>query len=110
MSDFERFSAKNAAMSRAWEMDSVEKKKEKKGHHSSEPVSGICDKCKKEAMVKSYRFRQTDRTDGAASFGTVVKHLCQECAPKDKRNENAPPPPTDRQVKNLLRGALRKLR
>lgn len=110
MSDFDRFSAKNAAMGRAWEMDAGEKKKEKKERAALDPVLGTCEKCKKEALVKSFRFRQTDRTEGAASFGTVVKLYCAECAPKNKRNENAPPPPTERQVKNMLRGALRKLR
>ncbi|NLO23453.1 MAG: hypothetical protein GX116_03860 [Fibrobacter sp.] len=108
MSDFERFSAKNMAMARAWELEEEEKKKQQ-NKRQFEPVKGICDKCKQENLLKPYRFRQTDRRDGVASFGTVVKNLCEQCAPKS-RNSNETPAPSERQVKNLLKGAMRNLK
>lgn len=35
------------------------------------PQMGICDKCKTEALLKKFRFKETSISDGAASFGTV---------------------------------------
>jgi hypothetical protein len=49
-------------------------------------------------------------SDGAASFGTVVKHLCEDCAPRSKRFEDANVPAMDKkQVKNLMRSAKKGL-
>jgi hypothetical protein len=109
MNDFDRFSAKNAAMSRAWEMTGDKKKEEKKEYKPAEPKMGICDVCKQEALVRPHRSRQTDRTDGAASFGSVVKNYCEKCFPKSKKDLNTPPPPSAKQVKNLLKGAKKGL-
>ncbi len=104
MSDFERYSAKNSAMGRAWEMDS---KAKKKVETPREPLVGICEKCKKETQIMPFRSRQTDRTDGAASFGVVVKYYCTDCFPRKKREEA--PALSEKQVKNLLRGARKGL-
>ena len=77
-----RFASKNAAMSRAY----------------------------KEALLRSYRTREMSMSDGAASFGTVVKHLCEDCAPRSKRFEDANVPAMDKkQVKNLMRSAKKGL-
>lgn len=104
------FASKNAAQGRAWTMDSKEKKKDRGPREPQAPKMGVCDKCKKEALLRSYRTRQTDMTEGAASFGTVIKHLCEECAPKSKRTQEAEVPALSKQqVKNLMKSAKKGL-
>ena len=104
----DHFAAKNAARARAWAMDEEKKQKEKR--EPAPPKMGVCDKCHKEALLRSYRSRQTDVVDGAASFGVVVKHLCEDCAPKSRREKDAEVPQlTNKQVKNLMRSAKKGL-
>lgn len=103
------FAAKNAAQGRAWSVDGDKTKKEKR-HEPAAPKMGICDKCHKEALLRSYRSRQTDVTEGAASFGTVIKHLCNDCAPKSRREKDAEVPQlSQKQLKNLMRSAKKGL-
>lgn len=105
-----RFASKNAAQARAWAMDTGDKIHERTRHEPQPPKMGICDKCHREALLKSYRSRQTDIVDGAASFGTVVKHLCEECAPKYRRERDEDVPQlNNKQVKNLMRSAKKGL-
>lgn len=110
-----RFASKNAAQARAWSMNSEERARDdsmakKKAHEPQPPKMGICDKCHREALLRSYRSRQTDVVDGAASFGTVVKHLCEECAPKSRRERDEDVPQLDKkQVRNLMRSAKKGL-
>src|SRR5574344_353968 len=112
---YDRFSAKNAAMSRAWaELDTDRKKSagsvvQHHDHKFSEPKMGICDGCHQEALVRPHRSRETDRTEGAASYGTVVKYYCEKCYPKSRRDQDAPPPPSASQVKNMLKCAKKLL-
>lgn len=102
------FAAKNAASARAWAMD--KEKKERENRQPAAPKMGICDKCHKEALVKSYKTRQTDMSEGAASFGTVIKHYCEECAPKSRRMQDAEVPSLSKQqVKSLMRSAKKGL-
>lgn len=105
MSD--KFYQKNAAAARAW-AETEEKKPERK--RSSEPKTGICDKCKKETLVRPHRSRETDVKDGAASYGVVVHYYCEDCYPKSRRDTPTEPPMTAKQVRNLLRGAKKNLR
>lgn len=106
----DHFASKNAASARAWAMDSDKNSDKKKRHEAAAPKMGVCDKCHKEALVRSYRTRQTDMGDGAASFGTVVKYYCEECAPKSRRERDADVPQlTSKQVKNLMRSAKKGL-
>ena len=105
----DHFAAKNAASARAWAMDEEEKKKKEK-REPAPPKMGICDKCHKEALVKPYRARQADTMDGATSCGTVTRLLCEECAPKSRRERDADVPQlTNKQVKNLMRSAKKGL-
>ena len=106
-----RFASKNAAMSRAFSIDSdKDRKKRISPREPAAPKMGICDKCHKEALLRSYRSKEMSMTDGAASFGTVVKHLCEDCAPRSKRVDTAPVPTMDKkQVKNLMRSAKKGL-
>ncbi|MCF0216665.1 MAG: hypothetical protein HUK21_09355 [Fibrobacteraceae bacterium] len=103
------FASKNAASARAWATLDEDKKKEK-AKRDNAPKTGICDKCHKEALVKRYRSRQADMTDGAASFGVVYKNLCDDCAPKSRRDQDADVPAMSKKdVRNLLRGARKGL-
>ncbi|MCQ2054511.1 MAG: hypothetical protein MJY82_04370 [Fibrobacter sp.] len=104
------FASKNAASARAWAMDDEKKKKERQPHEPAAPKMGVCDRCHKEAPVRSYRTRQTDVGNGAASFGTVIKYFCEECAPKSRRERDADVPQLDKkQVRNLMRSAKKGL-
>ena len=106
----DHFARKIAAQSKAWEDTSDAPKKERK-REPAEPKMGICDKCKKEALLRPYRFKETSVSNGAASFGTVTKHLCEDCAPKSRAQKDAEVPQLDKkQLKNLMRSARKALR
>lgn len=106
----DRFAQKNAAQSRAWSMMKEHENKAREPRQPAAPKMGICDKCHKEALVKSFRSRQTDRMEGAASYGTVVRYYCEECAPKSRAQKDAEVPSlTNKQVKNLMRSAKKGL-
>ena len=106
----DNFARKIAAQKRAWDMTHEQTKKDSGPRAPSAPKMGICDKCHKEALVRSFRSRQTDRMEGAASFGTVIKHYCEECAPKSRAQKDAEVPQlTNKQVKNLMRSAKKGL-
>ncbi len=105
----DHFARKLAAQSKAWESTSDAPKKERP-HEAFAPKMGICDKCKKEALLRSYRFKETSVGNGAASFGTVTKHLCEDCAPKSRAQRDAEVPKmTNKQLKNLMRSAKKGL-
>lgn len=107
----DRFARKIAAQSRAWDEISDAPKKPRTPHEPAEPKMGICDKCKQEKLLRAYRTHETVVSDGAASYGTVIKHLCEDCAPKSRREKDAEVPQMDRkQVKNLMRMAKKSLR
>ncbi|OWV07291.1 MULTISPECIES: hypothetical protein [unclassified Fibrobacter] len=75
------------------------------------PQMGICDKCKTEALLKKFRFKETSISDGAASFGTVVKRLCENCAPKSKAQKEADVPSmSSKEIRNLMRSVKKSLR
>jgi RNase P subunit RPR2 len=91
----DHFARKIAAQSKAWEETNDAPKKERK-REPAEPKMGICDKCKKEALLRPYRFKETSVSNGAASFGTVTKHLCEDCAPKSRAQKDAEVPQLDK--------------
>ncbi len=101
--------AKNAAMGRAWEHEARDKAKDKVARAPAEPKLMHCERCKKEKMCLPFRTQQTDRTEGAASYGTVIKMYCEDCRPKPKHDDKVPALDT-KQVKNLLKGARKGLR
>ena len=62
------------------------------------------------ATGRPFRSRQADKMDGAASYGTVIKHYCEECAPKSRAQKDAEVPQlSKKQVKNLMRSAKKGL-
>lgn len=87
-----------------------EKKFEKK--FDKGPQMGICDKCGTEALLKKFRFKETTVSAGAASFGTVVKRLCENCAPKSRAQKDAAAAPamSSKEIKNLMRSVKKSLR
>ena len=104
------FARKIAAQRRAWDMTTEHDNKNREPRQPAAPKMGVCDKCHKETMVRAFRSRQTDRMDGAASFGTVFKHYCEECAPKSRAQKDAEVPQlSNKQVKNLMRSAKKGL-
>lgn len=104
----DKFYAKNAAAARGWAETGKRKKTERR--KPQEPKMGICDKCKKEALVRLHRSREMETEDGAASYGIVEHYYCEECYPKSRRNTPTEPPMSAKQVKNLLRFAKKNLR
>ena len=105
----DHFARKIAAQSKAWEETSDAPKKERK-HEKSEPKVGKCDKCGTEGTLRAYRFKETSVSNGTASFGTVTKFLCENCAPKSRAQKDAEVPQLDkRQLKNLMRSARKGL-
>lgn len=107
--NYDRFASKNAAVARDWvEAERTERPQKKRA--PAEPKLGICDRCHEEKLVLPFRTRRTERMEGAATYGVVVMHYCEDCSPKNRRDENAPPPPSGRQVKNLLKGMKKRLR
>lgn len=104
----DKFYAKNAAAARAWA--ETDKRKKRDRRKPEEPKTGICDKCKKETVVRLYKSREMDTEDGAASYGVVEHYYCEECYPKSRRDTPTEPPMSAKQVKNLLRFAKKNLR
>lgn len=106
----DHFQRKLAAQSRAWDETSDAPKKERAPREPAQPKMGICDKCKQEKLLRSYRTRETTVSAGVASFGTVVKRLCEDCAPRSRREKDAEVPQMDKkQVRGLLRAARKGL-
>ncbi|MCF0221890.1 MAG: hypothetical protein HUK19_06315 [Fibrobacter sp.] len=105
----DHFARKIAAQSRAWDQTSDAPKKERGSREPAEPKMGVCEKCGKETLVKVYRFKETTVSNGAASFGTIGKKLCDDCAPKSKKTVDVPQM-SDKQLKSLMRAAKKGLR
>jgi hypothetical protein len=104
--DHARFMAKNARMMREWAPTRQEEKPE---HRKAEPKMALCEKCKKEKLCRPYHFKETKREQGVATYGTVVKLLCDDCRPGKSREDNAPPMGKN-EVKNLLKSMKKGLR
>jgi hypothetical protein len=105
-SDHARFMAKNARMMREWAPAHHEEKQERP---KSEPKMALCEKCRKEKLCRPYHFKETKREQGVATYGTVVRLLCEDCRPGKNREENAPPM-ASHEVKNLLKSMKKGLR
>lgn len=106
----DHFARKIAAQSKAWDQTSDAPKKVRSPREPAQPQMGVCDKCKQEKLLRSYRSKETTVSAGAASFGTVVKHLCEDCAPKSRREKDiAVPQMSAKQLKGLMRAAKKGL-
>lgn len=106
----DHFQRKLAAQSRAWDQTSDAPKKERAPREPAAPKMGICDKCKQEKLLRSFRSKETTISAGAASYGMVVKHLCEDCAPRSRVQKDADVPRMDKkQLKSLMRAAKKGL-
>lgn len=106
----DHFQRKLAAQSRAWDQTSDAPKKERAPREPAAPKMGICDKCKQEKLLRSFRSKETTISAGAASYGMVVKHLCEDCAPRSRAQKDADVPQMDKkQLKSLMRAAKKGL-
>lgn len=106
----DHFQRKLAAQSRAWDQTSDAPKKERAPREPAAPKMGICDKCKQEKLLRSFRSKETTISAGAASYGMVVKHLCEDCAPRSRVQKDADVPQMDKkQLKSLMRAAKKGL-
>lgn len=68
-----------------------------------------CARCGKEGPLRTVRVRRTERMEGAASYGTVTLHYCEECITKNRQTDKNASLPSSKQLKNLLKNAKKGL-
>lgn len=100
----QRFLRKNLALSKAYEIERKDKFKTKMVKGEIKPETVACYRCKKIRPCLKYSIMETGRAEGAVSVSNEYVPLCEECAPKKKKDStelNA------KQISSLLRGARR---
>ena len=102
----EGYLRKNAALSRAYELDKKDKVQESFDKGSIKHVVMECSKCKKEKPTLKYRMAQTNRAEGAASFSYEDMLLCDDCSPKSKNKSPMNTQKINSMLKNAKRGRL----
>ena len=100
--DHARFLRKNQALSKAYEISKKDKFKDKLVKGEIKPETVACYRCKKGRPCMKHSIMETGRAEGAVSVSNEYVALCEECAPKRKKN---PDELNSAQVKSLLRGA-----
>lgn len=98
----DRYLRKNQALSKAYEIQKKDKFKEKVVKGEIKPETVACYRCKKIRPCLKFSIMETGRAEGAVSVSNEYVPLCEECAPKKKKN---PDELNAQQVKSLLRGA-----
>jgi hypothetical protein len=98
----DRFHRKNMALSKAFEIQKKDRFKEKVVKGEIKPETVACYRCKKIRPCLKFSIMETGRAEGAVSVSNEYVPLCEECAPKKKKDVNELTPS---QVKSLLRGA-----
>ena len=99
-----RFLRKNLALSKAYEIEKKDKFKSKVEKGEVKPETVACYRCKKIRPCLKYGIMETGRAEGAVSVSNEYVPLCEECAPKRKKNPNELNP---KQISSLLRSAKR---
>jgi len=97
-----RFLRKNLALSKAYEIERKDKFKTKMVKGEVKPETVACYRCKKIRPCLKYSIMETGRAEGAVSVSNEYVPLCEECAPKKKKDVNELSP---KQINSLLRGA-----
>jgi len=97
-----RFLRKNIALSKAYEIERKDKFKTKMVKGEVKPETVACYRCKKIRPCLKYSIKETGRAEGAVSVSNEYVPLCDECAPKKKKDVNELSP---KQINSLLRGA-----
>ena len=98
----DRYLRKNLALSKAYEIQKKDKFKEKVVKGEIKPETVACYRCKKIRPCLKFSIMETGRAEGAVSVSNEYVPLCEECAPKKKKD---PSELNAQQVKSLLRGA-----
>lgn len=98
----DRFHRKNQALSKAYEIQKKDTFKEKVVKGEVKPETVACYRCKKIRPCLKFSIMETGRAEGAVSVSNEYVPLCDECAPKKKKNAAELTP---NQVKSLLKGA-----
>ena len=97
----DRYLRKNLALSKAYEISRKDKFKDKVVRGEVKPETVACYRCKKIRPCLKYSIMETGRAEGAVSVSNEYVPLCEECAPKKKKNPDELNP---KQVKALLKG------
>jgi hypothetical protein len=100
----DRFLRKNQSLSRAYEISRKDKVKDKVAGGERIPVLAVCYRCKLEKPTLKYHITETGRSEGAVSVSNEYVPLCEDCAPKRKKNAAELSP---KQISSLLRGAMK---
>lgn len=100
----QRFLRKNLALSKAYEIEKKDKFKGKSERGEIKPETVACYRCKKLRPCLKFGIMETGRAEGAVSVSNEYVPLCEECAPKRKKDPNEL---NSKQISSLLRGAKR---
>ena len=100
----DRFLRKNQALSKAYEIARKDRVKEKVVKGEVKPEMMTCYRCKKMRPCLRFSIMETGRAEGAVSVSNEYVPLCEECAPKRKKN---PLELNPKQIHSLLRGAMK---
>jgi hypothetical protein len=100
----QRFLRKNLALSKAYEIEKKDKFKGKVERGEVKPETVACYRCKKLRPCLKFGIMETGRAEGAVSVSNEYVPLCEECAPKRKKDPNEL---NSKQISSLLRGAKR---
>lgn len=96
-----RFLRKNLALSKAYEISKKDKFKEKLAKGEIKPETVACYRCKKVRPCLKFSIMETGRAEGAVSVSNEYVPLCEECAPKRKKDPSELNP---KQINALLKG------
>jgi hypothetical protein len=104
--DHERFVAKNRSLASAEEINSKDKKLEKKGYSRiKENQEGSCFKCKLKNGCSEFRAKRSGGASGVVSFGGSDNFVCERFIPAPSENKTM----SDKQIKSLLKNTKRAL-
>jgi len=98
----DRYLRKNLALSKAYEISKKDKFKDKVVRGEVKPETVACYRCKKIRPCLKFSIMETGRAEGAVSVSNEYVPLCEECAPKKKKE---PLELNKQQINALLKGA-----
>jgi hypothetical protein len=105
--DHEQIAEKNKALAKSYEMDTHDKKMESKGYnYQQRQQEASCFNCKMKQKCPEFRSKRTGGSAGVVSFGGDYSFICSRYAPAPTDSKNM----SEKQVKSLLKNAMRGLR
>lgn len=109
MAAFDRhdaFAGKNAALSRAYEMDAKKKAPVKAEKGEAEYKDDVCSICQERVLVRFYKKTITKRNNGGASISHEKVAICDACLPKKKATQEKSPA----QIKSMMKAAKKSIK